>query len=313
MDIDWDSDLGIFLRRDALALGYDDRRLRGMLRAGALHRIRHGAYIPAETWAALDATGRHRAAARAVLRTAHPTAVLSHASSVLEHDAPTWDVDLSAVHLTRTDGAAGRREAGVVHHCGALHHDEVMTRHLLPVTSPGRALIELTTHASVEASLVSANWLLQQGVTSAAELDGHLQRFQRWPGSLTSDLVVRLSDPRNAWPGEARLSHLLWREHLPRPSPQYEVYDESGRLVAILDFALPGFGVFIEFDGMLKYTRLRREGETMEDVILREKRREELVCVLTGWVCIRVTWEDLGRPSLTARRIRAVLASRAAR
>jgi hypothetical protein len=35
-----------------------------------------------------------------------------------------------------------------------------------------------------------------------------------------------------------------------------------------------------------------------------------LVCLLTGWVCIRVTWEDLNRPEQLARRIRAVIASR---
>jgi hypothetical protein len=313
MEIDWDSDLGIFLRRDSIALGYDDRRLRAMVRAGVLHKIRHGAYIPTETWRVLDASGRHRVTARAVLRTAHPTAVLSHVSAILEHEAPTWNVDLSVVHLTRTDGVAGRREAGVVHHCGGLPESDVRLRHLLPVTTPGRALIELTSHASVESSLVSTNWLLNQGATSPAELEGLVQRFRHWPGTLTSDLAVRLANGRNAWPGEARLSHLLWREHLPKTAPQYEIYDETGRLVAVLDFALPDFGVFIEFDGVIKYERLRREGETLSDVILREKRREELVCLLTGWICVRVTWEDLSRPTLTARRIRAILASRVTR
>ena len=310
MQIDWDTDLGIFLRRDSLALGYDDRKLRSLVRAGELHRIRHGAYCPAKTWAALDAPGRHRVRARAVLRTAHPTAVLSHVSAVLEHDAPTWDVDLTAVHVTRTDGVAGRREAGVIHHCGGLTPDELLTRHHLPVTAPGRALVELSTHASVESALVSTNWLLNDGATSGAELALLVKRFRHWPGSLTSDLVVRLADGRNAWPGEARVSHLLFREHLPKPAPQYAVHDETGQLVAVLDFAFPELGVFLEFDGQMKYQRLRREGETLEGVILREKRREELVCALTGWVCIRITWEDLSRPTVTARRIRAVLASR---
>ena len=284
--------------------------MREAVRAGGLHRIRHGAYVPAETWAALDAAGRHRATARAVLRTAHPTAVLTHVSSVLEQDAPTWNVDLSAVHLTRTDGLAGRREAGVVHHCGRLGASEVRTRHLLPVSAPGRACIELTTQTSVESALVSTNWLLHHEATSRAELEALVDRCRQWPGTLTSDLVVRLADGRNAWPGEARLSHLLWREHLPRAIPQYEVFDERGHLVAVLDFALPEYQVFIEFDGQIKYDLLRRPGESLDDVVLREKRREELVGILTGWVCIRVTWEDLSRPSVTARRIRAVLAAR---
>jgi hypothetical protein len=313
MDIDWDSDLGIFLRRDAFALGYDDRRLRALVRAGILHRIRHGAYMATDTWATLDAVGRHRVTARAVLRTAHPTAVLTHVSGIVEQDAPVWGVDLSEVHLTRTDGLPGRREAGVVHHRGVLLPEHVTERHGLPVSTAARSIVELTTMTDVESSLVSTNWLLAQGLASPEELSQHLAACRHWPHSLRTDLVVRLADPRCAWPGEARVSHLLWREHLPKPEPQYEVYDEQGNLVALLDFALPDFGVFIEFDGKIKYERLRREGESLDDVILREKRREELVCLLTGWVCIRITWEDLARPALTARRIRAVLASRATR
>jgi hypothetical protein len=166
--------------------------------------------------------------------------------------------------------------------------------------------------ASVESSLVSTNWLLAHRATTGDELAALVQRFRRWPCTLHSDLVVRLADPRCAWPGEARLSHLLWREHLPKPEPQYPVYDELGNLVALLDFALPEHGVFIEFDGAIKYARLRRDDESVHDVVLREKRREELACLLTGWICIRVTWEDLGRPEVTARRIRAVLGSHAA-
>jgi hypothetical protein len=88
------------------------------------------------------------------------------------------------------------------------------------------------------------------------------------------------------------------------------VYDERGNLVAVLDFAWPELGVFLEFDGQIKYNRLRRPGESLEDVIRREKRREELVCLLTGWVCIRITWRDLSTPEMTARRIRALLESR---
>ncbi len=45
-----------------------------------------------------------------------------------------------------------------------------------------------------------------------------------------------------------------------------------------------------------------REGETLEQFLLREKRREELICALTGWVCIRITWETSQRPRLLARR-----------
>ena len=68
--------------------------------------------------------------------------------------------------------------------------------------------------------------------------------------------------------------------------------------------------MFVEFDGREKYWKHRREGESLEDYLVREKRREELICQLTGWVCIRITWADLAAPDLLARRVRKLLESR---
>lgn len=131
-----------------------------------------------------------------------------------------------------------------------------------------------------------------------------------WPGSLTANVVVRLADGRLESVGEDRFSYLAYRQGLPRPEPQVEVYDESGTMVGRVDFAWPELGVFLEFDGRAKYRLHRRDGESLEEFLMREKRREELVCQLTGWTCIRVTWADLAHPERLAARIRAVLASR---
>lgn len=304
---------GVILRHDALSIGYDDRAIHRMLRSGKWHRVRPGAYVTTELWAKLDDGGRHRVQARAVLAKAHPCAVLSHVSAAVELGAPVWGIDLGEVHVTRTDGRGGRREAGVVHHRGVLEESEVIERHGVRLVSGTRAALEVTTMASVEAALVTVNGLLHAKETSQDRLQSSASTIDRWPSSLGSALVLRLADSRIESAGESRAWHLFWRQRLPMPRPQHAVYDERGVLVAELDFALPELGVFIEFDGMEKYHRLRREGETLEAVILREKRREELVCRLTGWVCIRITWEDLSRPLTTARRIRAILVQRGLR
>jgi hypothetical protein len=310
MTIDWNDPDLVFLRRDLLAGEYDDRAIRRRVRSGEWHRIRRGAFCQGETWVDADTEARHRLTARAVMRTVHPSAVLSHTSSLVERGIPVWNVDLADVHVTRTDGHSGRHEAGVSHHRGRLNEWEVEVVNGLRVTSPARAVVELTTLADVESSLVSANWVLAEGKCSRPELAAVTRRFGHWPDTLTSDLVVRLAEPRCQWPGEARTEHLLRTRHLPSAEPQYEVYDEAGRLVAVVDFAWPDLGAFLEFDGKIKYDLLRREGESLADVIRREKHREELVCLLTGWVCIRITWADLARPEQTTRRIRALLDSR---
>jgi hypothetical protein len=301
---------GVWLRREAIANGYDDKAIARMVRSGDWHRVRHGAYCSGSLWEGLDAVGRHRVKARAVLLTAHPSAALSHVSAALELNAPVWLLDLSEVHVTREDGRAGRRESGVVHHCGEIAPGDIIGRNGVRVTNGTRAAIEVTTLGNVERSLVTVNGLLHAQETTREELARATEAMKHWPHSLRSDLVVRLADPRIESAGESRTFYLFWSQGLPLPVPQHCVFDEAGSLVARLDFALPDLGVFVEFDGRQKYLELRRDGETIEDVILREKRREELVCRLTGWVCIRIAWEDLARPAQTARRIRAILTSR---
>ena len=78
----------------------------------------------------------------------------------------------------------------------------------------------------------------------------------------------------------------------------------------MLDFALPEYKLFVEFDGKTKYSKYLRDGEKPEDVVFREKQREDLVRRLTGWRCIRLVWADLRRPRETSDRIRRELALR---
>jgi hypothetical protein len=89
------------------------------------------------------------------------------------------------------------------------------------------------------------------------------------------------------------------------------VRDGAGNLLGIVDFLWAQLGVFLEFDGRIKYERHRRPGESLADYLLREKRREEQICLDKGWICIRITWADLQRPAVLARRIRKALESRA--
>ena len=57
------------------------------------------------------------------------------------------------------------------------------------------------------------------------------------------------------------------------------------------------YGVFLEFDGKVKYERLLKDGESASDVVFREKQREDMICRLTGWRCIRIVWADLYQPA----------------
>lgn len=299
------------LRGDLLAEGLTDNQIARLVRARVLHRIRYGAYVPYDVWESLSVEDRHRLLGRAVLARAHPSTALTHVSSIVERRVPVWGVPLDVAHTTRElPERAGRRSADWIPHRGVLGETDIEVVNGVRISKAARSAFEVTTIAGVEASLVAVNRLLHAGAMTVAEFAQTVEEHQRWPGSLTADLVLRLADPRLESVAEDRFAYLSYKQGLPRPEPQWEVRDEWGNLVARLDFAWPELATFLEIDGKIKYERYRKDGESLEEYLMREKERERLVCQLTGWTCLRATWADLARPEILAARIRGVLTAR---
>lgn len=303
-------DSAVVLRRELLAQGRTDMHIQTLVRRGELTRIRHGSYVAPSLWESATELERHRILIRAVLKRAHPSTVVSHISNAVERGAPVWGIPLDAVHVTRSDGRAGRNQAGVVHHKGRVKDEDVELIDGIPLTRAARCAVEVTTQASVESSLVTVNGLLNAGAISPHELETEIEECKYWPHTLASMIVERLSDAAVQSVAESRTMFLCWSHHLPRPECQVPIENERGWVFAYADFAWRKEGVFLEFDGRIKYERYRRPGETLEQYVMREKRREEQICQLTGWVCVRITWDDLAHPERTAARIRRILDSR---
>jgi hypothetical protein len=297
----------VHLRRELLTDGYTDPQLRALVRDGTLHRIRQGAYVDGTVWRGLSERDQYRLRIRAVLRTAHPSTVATHQSAAVEHGAPTWNISLDDVHTTRADGKGGRKEAGVVHHRGGLPDEHVEIVNDIPVSVAARCAVETVTVVQLEQALVVVNGLLHAKKLSLASLHDMVGQCRHWPRSISTNVLLLLADPRIESVGESRTSYLCWAQRLPRPEPQVDIFDADGVLVGRVDFAWPDRKVFLEFDGRIKYEKFRRPGETLEEFLLREKKRQERISLLTGWTCVRITWGDLGNPVETARRIRHIL------
>lgn len=169
----------------------------------------------------------------------------------------------------------------------------------------------MTTYGA-EAGLVAACGVLHRELATLEELHEVARSARRWPGSLGTRLVLARADDRVTNVAEARTWHLFFEQRIPRPEPQVEVFDDDGNLLGIVDFLWARLGVFLEFDGRIKYEKHRRPGESLADYLMREKRREEQICMNKQWICIRITWADLQRPEVLARRICKVLDSRRA-
>lgn len=301
---------GTFLRREAIRLGADDDHLARLVRGGALVRIRHGIYALGDRWSEADLVQRHLMLLGAVLRLYDDRVAASHTSSALQHGGSSWGLPLDDVHLTHFWGT-GRKQSRIVHHRGNCLVGDITRLDGHWLTAPGRCVMETATLVTPEPALALANSLLHQEKTSLAELAMYKDAMTEWPNTLGHHVVLHLADPRIESIGESRTLYLLWNQGLPAPEPQWKVYRPDGRVAGRADFALPRHRLLIEFDGAIKYHRYRRPGETIEQMVIREKRREDLLRELTGWTVIRLTWSDLERPEATAARIRRAMSAAA--
>jgi hypothetical protein len=297
----------VFLRSDLLAEGVSDKVIRSALRRRDWVRVRRGAYALTSVWESLDEVERHIATACAVVRKARTAVVLSHLTAAAIHGADMWDGDFSDVHLTRLDRKAGRAEAGVRQHRGRLRRKDIVAVGGLAVTAPTRTALDVSTTMDVEHALVVADSLCQKQLTTPEAMRRRYANMRHWPETLATELLLRLVDPAKQSAGETRSGYLIWKQGLPAPVCQYPIRDLAGRVFATVDFAWPEYGVYLEFDGKVKYSALLRDGETPADAVFREKKREDRIRELTGWICIRITWADLFDPIGTAARIRRIL------
>ncbi|GAA1145914.1 type IV toxin-antitoxin system AbiEi family antitoxin domain-containing protein [Nocardioides aquiterrae] len=291
---------------DLLAMGYHDKAITRLVKRGELVRIRQGAYVFAEAWRRLDEEERHILLCRAVLRRARKPTLLTGPSAARALAVPVWDLG-DDVHVNSLDRKADRRNAGRRPHRGDLLVEDTTIRNGLPITAGTRTALEIIEMTDEEHALVVVDGLLHTRETTIPLLERRAAGMAHDPGSLNVPVVLMHADGRHESAGETRTSWMLRRALLPRPEPQYEIRDRSGRVVHRVDFAWPELRVFLEFDGKEKYLKYRRKGESVADCVLREKRREELVCGLTGWRCIRIVWADLYRPELIVARIVATM------
>lgn len=304
---------GILLRRDAIRVGYDDNALARLVRASVLTRIRQGAYADTGIWTPASPALRHGILCEAVQLQYDGDIALSHDSASIRLGGPSYGLDLSKVHITHLGGMTGRRNvAGVVHHEGACRVLDVTRDAHGWLTAAARTILDVAMTRGVQAGLVQADDLIRRKVTSKDELRQVYECVKDWPGALILSLVIERCDGKAESVGETLGRELFRKHHLPMPIPQFEVFRPDGSLAGRTDWAWPEHKLFGEFDGKVKYLRYRREGETVEEAVLREKEREDKIRELTDFTFIRLVWADLFQGGHTASRVRAKMLQRAA-
>ena len=303
---------GLLLRRTAVARGLDDNWLGRMVREGTLVRIRQGAYAERQSWQQRTPAQRHRLLSQAVMLQYDDRVALSHASAHLARGGPDWGLDLGDVNVTNLFARGDRRKAGVTHHRGAVRVGDVSRHAGHWITSPARTAVETAATSRLEPAIAVLDWTLHAGLASRDELMSYAEVYMReWPDSVELPVAVRRSNGLAESVGESR-SRIRLEDMGLRPEPQWVVHHPSGSVAGRVDMRIRELGLMVEFDGAIKYGRLLRPGQTIEDVIRAERAREVLLEELTGLRMFRLIWTDLDDADLEARIHRAARARRAA-
>ncbi|MFP5072424.1 hypothetical protein ACLFMI_22505 [Pseudonocardia nantongensis] len=173
------------------------------------------------------------------------------------------------------------------------------------MTSIARTVVDVARTCRFEAAVAVADAALFAGTVAEEELAAAVDAAAGRRNVAGARAVLAFADARADGPGESRSRVRMARLGVPAPVLQHVICDPAGRHVGQVDFWWPGTGVVGEFDGMEKYGRSRRPGESPADAVLREKRREDALraqpCVRT---VVRWTWDDLTGFGAVAARLR---------
>lgn len=305
IDVGWASPMDeISLTRELLAQGYDHAELHRMQRRGELSRIRRGAYavgpLP-EPAAEPEVDERHRQLIGATAPQLLPGAVVSHGSAAVLHGLPVWPKSVTQVHVTRSRSTGAKRRSLVEVHGATLSNQQVAELDGVPVTSLARTVLDLGRTLPFEQSVAAGDAALRLGL-NVGDLEYVLLGMEHWPGVRRARRMTGFLDADSESAGESVSRVRLMEAGLPRPTLQKPIYDAAGYLVGRTDFCWEEERTVAEFDGMVKFGRLLKPGQSLADVVFAEKQREDAIRDL-GWQVVRWLWADLYRRGVICDRV----------
>jgi Protein of unknown function (DUF559) len=234
---------GVFTRAQAFGLGFTAGSVERRVTRGSWIAVDHGVYRAAES----PTSWRQALMAPCLFG----PAVASHRSAAALWSFPGFDegiVEVTALRHRR------RKARDVLWHETVRFDDrEATSLDGIPVTNATRTLLDLGAVVGEVPLLVALDDAVRRGLTSIERMADELDRFgDRRRGSGTVRRVLarrRGGTPTPESPLETLFDQLIQDYGLPEPVRQWPVVDDTGRVVARVDFAYPAAKLVIEIDG----------------------------------------------------------------
>lgn len=227
-----------------------------MVSRGDVVRVRRGVFSRSELAEPEQRTARHLQLARAALETYRSGYALSHLSAVAAYGLPLPLGPADVVHLTDVSARARtRRQQGLWVHHSDSYTTEVRLVDGVVATSPARTVADCLRLWGPRVSVPIADAALHRRLVTRDDLLGELAMQCHWPGRSRVDRAVRLVDGRReSWlESYAFVRFAEWGVSL--PTPQVDVLDHAGYLVARTDGCWVEDATVVELDGTAKYLR----------------------------------------------------------
>ena len=242
----------VFLTSEAATAGLDSRRLKSASAVEVALRLGRGVFADAARWPT-DPVERHVLLALAAARAVDHCA-LSHVSAAVSLGLPNPRGALPRPSVTVDDHIRSRSPGSWM----TLYRGELPTGHVETVDGvrrcvAPRAVADCARHLSLGDGLAVADAAVRAGLTTAGDLRNMREFQRRWPGSLGTERVLALLDPRREGWLESWSAAAFHRMELPRWIPQVNVHDDHGRFLGRVDGYWPELGVAAEADGRGKY------------------------------------------------------------
>lgn len=291
---------------DARQVGIGPAELRRLARAGSVAPLIRGWYAVPRVgeqppWEGVDPFDterrKHRLLTVALLRSFDGRALASHQSAVVLHRGRLWRSDLTTAHLARTsDDHSRHRRRAVIHPqvmTGAVTTREgLLTVPLaVAVVQVGLTPLSATQGPSPVESLIAADGALHEKQITEHQLEAALALHVRHPHVHGVRLMLQHADGRHESVGETRLAqNLRVLGYAFQPQVRVVAGGRSWRS----DFGLDEEDVFIEFDGLAKYSGgLAGPDPVKVRHALAEEKWRQAQLEDSGREVVRVMWNEL--------------------
>lgn len=302
---------GVSSTRQLRAAGLSPRRIRRLVREGALRPVLYGVYASGAAAAPLTGDGatatRDRRGSQAAQAGRAPDPSASHllkvaaalvvtgSRSVGSHHSAAQVHHLSLVrsraaelvHVTKSPADRGSRTGrpGIRVHQAALPAEHVTSCQGVPVTSVPRTVVDLARTLPFVAGVAVADSALRDKKATRGELEAVLAQCPRWPGIQRARRVISFADPLAESVLES-ISRAVFHQHgLPSPELQVWVGDED-EIAGRVDFLWRRHRTIAEADGAVKYDRpAQAMAQLNRDARLRA----------AGFEVVHFTWPEITR------------------